>query len=240
MYRPPNEFDKQFLNNDAYTTIDEGNVYYTLNFPYFAGVKKLEIGILKDCMLGRGKSMKMKKPVIFYGSSITHGAAASTPGYTYENLIAQKYNMNYVNLGFAGNAKAEDAMCDYIAKRDMCMFVLDYDHNAPNAEYLEKTHYAFYERFRSANPDVPVVMISKPDFIKNYDQAVIRRNIIKASYNKAVANVDEDVYFIDGETLMNEKDGTRCTIEGCHPNDVGFMRMSEVIGKKINEILKLK
>ena len=120
------------------------------------------------------------------------------------------------------------------------MFVLDYDHNAPNAEYLEKTHYAFYERFRSANPDVPVVMISKPDFIKNYDQAVIRRNIIKASYNKAVANVDEDVYFIDGETLMNEKDGTRCTIEGCHPNDVGFMRMSEVIGKKINEILKLK
>ena len=65
------------------------------------------------------KSMKMKKPVIFYGSSITHGAAASTPGYTYENLIAQKYNMTYVNLGFAGNAKAEDAMCDYIAKRPL-------------------------------------------------------------------------------------------------------------------------
>ena len=36
---------------------------------------------------------------------------------------------------------------------------------------------------------------------------------------------------------MNEKDGTRCTIEGCHPNDVGFTRMADVIGKVVNDII---
>ena len=80
-------------------------------------------------------------------------------------------------------------------------------------------------------------MISRPDFVHHYEQSVIRRDIIKTSYNKALANGDKNVYFIDGETLMNEKDGTRCTIEGCHPNDVGFSRMANVIGNKINEIL---
>lgn len=237
MYRPPADFDCKTLNNDPYVAKDEGVVCYTLNFPYFAEVKKLEIGISKDCTIGRGKKYVNEKPVIYYGSSITHGAAASTPGYTYENLITQKYNINYVNLGFAGNAKGETTMCDYIAKRDMSIFVLDYDHNAPNVKHLEETHYAFYERFRLANPDIPVVMISRPDFIQNYDISVIRRDIIKNSYNKAVANGDKNVYFIDGETLMNEKDGTRCTIEGCHPNDVGFTRMADVIGKVVNDIM---
>ncbi len=239
-FRPNADFDYKFFDNDPYKAKDEGLIYYTLNFPYFAEVKKLQLGILADCKLERGKKYANEKPVIFYGSSITHGAAASTPGYTYENLIAQKYNMDYVNLGFAGNARAEEPMCRYLAKRDMCMFVFDYDHNAKSIEFLEETHYPFYELFRSINPDVPFVMISRPDFIHNYDASVKRRDIIRTSYEKALANGDKNVYFIDGETLMNPDDEFRCTIEGVHPNDVGFTRMAEVIGKKINEILKLK
>lgn len=239
-YRPGNDFDYKTFDNDPYNAKDEGLTYYTLNFPLFSEVKKLQVGITKECVLKSGKKYANEKPVIFYGSSITHGAAASTPGYTYENLIAQKHNINYVNLGFAGNARAEEAMCDYITKKDMCMFVFDYDHNAKTIEFLENTHHKFYKLFRSINPDVPFVMISRPDFVHNYDDSVKRRDIIKASYQKAVEKGDKNVYFIDGETLMNEKDGTRCTIEGCHPNDVGFMRMAEVIGKRINEILKLK
>ncbi len=239
-FRPNADFDYKVFDNDPYKAKEDGLTYYTLNLPFFAEVTKLQLGIFADCKLERGKKYANGKPVIFYGSSITHGAAASTPGYIYENLIAQKYNMNYVNLGFAGNARGEDAMCSYIAKRDMSMFVFDYDYNAPTPEYLENTHHKFYELFRSINPDVPFVMISRPNFIHDIDMSVIRRNIIKASYKKAVEKGDKNVYFIDGETLMNPNDDVRCTIEGVHPNDVGFSRMAKVIGEKINEILKLK
>ena len=89
-------------------------------------------------------------PVVFYGSSITHGAAAGRPGNTYENFISQKYNLDYVNLGFAGQAKGEVNMAEYIAGLRMCAFVCDYDHNAPDADYLEKTHYRFYEIIRES------------------------------------------------------------------------------------------
>ena len=239
-YRPGVDFDYKVFDNDPYKAKDEELTYYTMNFPHFAEVTKLQIGISDGAKLERGKKYANEKPVYFYGSSITHGVAASTPGYTYENLIAQKYNMNYVNLGFAGNAKAEDTMCEYIAAKEMSMFVYDYDHNAKTLEYLEETHYKFFKNFREKNPDVPVVMISRPDFIHNYENSVIRRDIIKASYQKALECGDKNVYFIDGETLMNPNDEVRCTIEGCHPNDVGFSRMADVIGKKINEILKLK
>lgn len=239
-FRPSNDFDYKVFDNDPYKAKDEGLIYYTLNLPYYTEVTKMQIGVFADCKLERGKKYANEKPVIFYGSSITHGAAASTPGYTYENLIAQKYNMNYVNLGFAGNARAEDAINEYMAKRDMSMFVFDYDHNAPTAEFLKETHFKFYELFRSINPDVPFVMISRPDFIHNYDDSVKRRGIIMETYEKALAKGDKNVYFIDGEALMNPNDEYRCTIEGVHPNDVGFSRMAEVIGNKINEILKLK
>ena len=131
-------------------------------------------------------------------------------------------------------------MCRYLAKRDMCMFVFDYDHNAKTTEFLENTHYKFYELFRSINPDVPFVMVSRPDFIHEFDDSVKRRSIIMESYKKAIEKGDKNVYFIDGETLMNPYDEFRCTIEGVHPNDVGFSRMSEIIGNKINEILKFK
>lgn len=33
------------------------------------------------------------------------------------------------------------------------------------------------------------------------------------------------VWFLDGETLLEGRDRSGCTVDGCHPNDLGFMRM---------------
>lgn len=239
-YRPPADFDHQTLANDPYRTNDNGITYYTLNFPLFSEVKKLYIGIDDNSVLKRGMEYKNSLPVVFYGSSITHGAAASRPGNTYESFISQKYNMNYTNLGFAGAAKAEETMANFLASLKMSIFVSDYDHNAPTPEYLENTHYNLYKIIRQKNPDIPYVMISKPNFIHNPEVSAKRRDIIKASYERAVANGDKNVYFIDGETLLKGEFEESCTIEGIHPNDIGFLRMSRIIGDKLNDILHLK
>jgi len=210
--------------------------YYTLNFPHYSEIKKLYIGIKKGSLLEKGKKYRNEKPVVFYGSSITHGAAAGRPGNTYENFIAQKYNLNYVNLGFSGGAKGEKAMAEYIAGLDMCVFVCDYDHNSP-LEQFEERHYPFYKTIREKHPDIPYIMVSKPDFFTAPEQNTKKRNVILETLRKAKEAGDENVYFIDGEHLFDGEYYESCTSDGCHPNDIGFLRMSRHIGGMIAKVM---
>jgi len=131
-------------------------------------------------------------------------------------------------------------MAQYIAGREMSVFVCDYDHNAANAEHLQATHYSFYEVIREKYTEIPYVMITKPDFRRNPQTNAVRRDIIKASYEKAWENGDRNVYFIDGETFFAGDCCMSCTVDGTHPNDLGFYRMSNIIGKVLAEVMGLR
>lgn len=240
-YRPANNgFDYRTAKFKLDTKNNGETTYYTLNMPHFAEVKSLFIGLKKGSVLGKGKKYRNDKPIVFYGSSITHGAAAGRPGNTYENFISQKYNLDYVNLGFAGRAKGEKVMAEYLSSLEMCAFVCDYDHNAPTPEFLRETHYPFYEIIREKHPDIPYIMISMPDFFNNPTQNAKRREAIIESYNKAKEIGDKNVYFIDGETLFEGEFYESCTSDGVHPNDLGFYRMANKISEVIASVLKLK
>lgn len=242
LYRVPDCFDgKSYISSYEAHMYEEGFVYYTLNFPCFSEVTNLYIGIKKDSKLTNGIKYVNTKPVIFYGSSITHGVAASRPGNTYESFISQKYNLNYVNLGFSGKAKGETEMAEYIAGREMEVFVCDYDHNAKRVEHLKNTHYRFYEIIREKHPNIPYIMISSPDTRCKHDKSEFdgwkeRRTVIIESYEKARAAGDENVYFIDGATLLEGDHVMSCTVDGGHPNDLGFYRMAKVIGGHLEKI----
>ncbi|MPM72528.1 hypothetical protein SDC9_119504 [bioreactor metagenome] len=209
----------------------------TINFPLYNGVDTLYIGLEKDAVIGKNASYKYPVPIVFYGSSITQGGCASRPGNMYPSIISRKLDSDYICLGFSGNAKGEQLMAEYIATLNMSLFVMDYDHNAPNAEHLQKTHYPFYELIRQINPELPIIMVSKPDTDRAPQESKKRRDVIYASYQKALDNHDENVYFIDGSTLFGTDCRDSCTVDGCHPNDLGFYRMACVIGEKIKEIL---
>lgn len=239
-YRPVADFDFHTAEYKVNTGNNGEMTCYTLNMPHFCEVKKLYIGLEKGSKLGKRKKYHNEKPVVFYGSSITHGAAAGRPGNTYENFISQKYNIDYINLGFAGNAKGEASMAEYISGLEMCAFVCDYDYNAPDEKHLMDTHYHFYEIIRKAHPDIPYIMISKPDFYSNPAINDKRRSVIIRSYDKAIASGDENVYFIDGETLFEGDFYESCTSDGCHPNDLGFYRMANKIGDVIARVLDIE
>lgn len=239
-YRPVADFDFHTAEFKVNTLNNGEETYYTLNMPHFSEVKKLYLGIEKGSKIGRGKRYRNDKPVVFYGSSITHGAAAGRPGNTYENFISQKYNLDYVNLGFAGNARGEESMAEYISKLDMCVFVCDYDHNAPNVEHLLETYYPFYETIRKEHPDMPYIMVSKPDYFNNPIVSTERKMVILESYKKAIAAGDKNVYFIDGERLFDGDFYGSCTSDGCHPNDLGFYRMANKIGAVIAQVLSIE
>ncbi|MNC55096.1 hypothetical protein D3C75_1046070 [compost metagenome] len=82
-----------------------------------------------------------------------------------------------------------------------------------------------------------MLFLTKPDFDLNREDAWLRRKIIHRTYDNAYASGDRNVYFIDGESYFGKNDREACTVDGCHPNDLGFMRMAETIYPVLQKIL---
>ncbi len=212
--------------------------YFTINFPSYNAVTSLYIGLRSDAHLEGGRHYINDRPVVYYGSSITQGGCASHAGNCYQNIIARRTGLDYINLGFSGNGRAEDSIVDYMAGLDMLAFVSDYDHNAPNVDHLRATHQRMYERIRAAHPDIPYIMLSRPDFDAKYDDSVARRSVVIDTYRHARSLGDRHVYYIDGQGIFRGPDEELCTVEGTHPTDVGFMKMADTIERILVRALR--
>ena len=208
----------------------------TINFPLYSDVKELYIGLKDGCMLKEPKPYKNKKPIVYYGSSITQGACASRPGMSYQEIVSRAFDCDYINLGFAGSAMAEDSMIEYIKNLDMSVFVYDYDHNAPSSEHLEKTHEKMFKAIRRQKPLLPVIIMPRPKYFLTEGEK-IRRDIIQKTYNNAVLSGDKNVYFIDGVALTGlcRDSGT---VDNSHPTDFGFASMAKALSEVIADILQ--
>lgn len=211
---------------------------YILYFPLYNDVKTLTIGLEKNAKVGNGKEYKNVKPILYYGSSITQGGCASRPDACYQALISKWNNVDYINMGFSGNAKGEREMVDYLAGIDCSLFVCDYDHNAPTAEYLENTHYSLYERYRKQRPNTPILFITKPN-VRTDEEGELRWNIIQSTYHRAQKLGDKNVYFLSGKTFFKHEEYAKYTVDCAHPTDYGFYKMAKVIYKKMEKIDKV-
>ena len=209
---------------------------YTINMPLYSGIDKMYIGIKEGSTLKAAPEYSLQKPVVYYGSSITQGGCASRPGNAYQNIISREMDADFVNLGFSGNAKAEDEMAHYIAGLDMSVFVYDYDHNAPTLEHYQNTHERMFKIIREKNPDLPILMLTRPKYYLGTEEQ-LRLNVMLNTYNNAVAAGDKNVYCIKGPELV-ESVREAALVDGGHPNDSGFVSMANVIGAKLEGILK--
>ncbi len=211
---------------------------YILWFPLYNDyITEVKLVFDKDCVVENGKKYKFDLPVVYYGSSITQGGCCSRPDNCYQAYISKWNNVDFINLGFSGGAKAEDKMIEHLCSLSAKVFVCDYDHNAPNPQHLKDTHYKLYSAYRTAHPQTPIVLVSKPDFYDRKEDKE-RLKIIKSTYRKAKANGDKKVYLVDGSKLFGKKDRENCTVDGCHPNDLGFYRMALGINKVLSKLLK--
>ena len=200
----------------------------TINFPLYSDVDELYIGVSETAKIDFHPPYKIEKPIVYYGSSITQGGCASRAGNSYQGMISRRFDCNYINLGFSGNAKAEKEMSDYIKKLDMSAFIYDYDHNAPTVEHLEKTHERMFKEIREENPDLPIVLMTRPNvYLEEHEKR--RIEIATRTYENAIAAGDKNVYFIPGPSLM-EYSGPDGKVDISHPTDLGFMSMARVLG----------
>ncbi len=179
---------------------------------------------------------KYEKPIVYYGSSITEGGCCCNIFNAYNAIICRHLDADYINLGFSGSAKGEMPIADYIASLDMSIFVYDYDHNAPTVKHLKDTHEPFFKRIRESRPDLPVIMMTRPK-VRYTEEERQRRQVVRQTYENALASGDKNVYFLDGETFYGEADRELCSTDLIHPNDIGFLRMAEKIEPLIKALL---
>lgn len=212
----------------------------TLNLPYGRPISRLLIGVDENAEITEAPDYSLSKPIVFYGSSITQGNCASRPGMTYQNQLSRTLDFDYINLGFSGSAKGEDAIADYIAGLDMSIFVLDYDHNAPNPDHLRATHEKMFLKVREKHPDMPILMLTRPrPRNRLVGDVLARQAVVRETYENALARGDKNVWFIPGTDLIRDEIGDDWSVDGTHPTDLGFFSMAKAIEPTLKEVIEI-
>jgi len=224
------------IQQSSFVRLPGGLRSYVLYLPLYNGLRTLMLGLPPQAQLLPGRTPRTEKSVVFYGSSVTQGACASKAGSCYTTLLARRLDAAQINLGFSGNAKGEEVIARYIASLDMSLFVYDYDYNAPSVEHLQATHEPFFRIIREAQPELPIVMVSRFSGTWGVD-ADARRDVIRNTWLHAVEAGDHHVWFVDGQPLFGETDRDMCTVDIGHPTDIGFLRVADALEPLLRKIL---
>ena len=208
---------------------------YTLYLPLYNGVESLKIGIMSGAKLAKASAWGTdKKPIVFYGSSIVQGGCASRPGMAHTNILQRRLNMPVINLGFSGNAWIEPEVAELLSELDPSVYVLD---PVPNCDpkMLNDRFEKFISRIRDAHPSTPIVICES---IVPYarDKSVMENNaIVRSIYNRLKEKGIKRLYYIKCADFIGT-DG-EAFVDMCHPTDLGFMRMADMLEPVLKQAL---
>lgn len=232
--------DKQ---NDQAGPLSEGMTpterEFAIYLPLYNGVDKVEIGVNEGATF-EGLAPR-KKPIVFYGTSITHGASASRPGMCHPAIIGRRLDMPTVNLGFSGNGKMDAAVGELLCKLDVAAYVIDCLPNMDAKLVTERTE-PLVKQLRAARPETPIILVEDRRNTNSWIHADRARHhdanhaALKEAFAKLQADGVKKLFNIPGDHLLgDDSDGAT---DGSHPNDLGFVRQSDIMEPVIREALK--
>lgn len=216
---------------------------YMLYLSLYDEVKTLELGVPEGYILEQAQleSPRNERPVVMYGSSILQGGCASRPGMAFTNILARRFNVTVMNLGFSGNAKLDYEIAELMASvPSPSVFVLDYVPNAP-AELITEKGEHFFRILRNAHPDVPIILVEDPQYAHTVvDQAIAeevrsRNEAQKALFQLLLQTGEKNLYYLPAEG-MTGTDGEPF-VDGVHFTDLGMVRYADHIGPLLEKLL---
>jgi lysophospholipase L1-like esterase len=204
---------------------------YALYLPLYNGVESLSVGVPPNAAF-EPLAPRTEKPIVFYGTSITHGASASRPGIVHTAILGRRFDRPVVNLGFSGNGRMDAAVGDLLITIDAAVFVIDCLPNMNAAQVRERT-LPLVNQLRAAHPSTPIVLVED----RRYTNVWIQPNrdkghtanhaALRESFEKLQAAGVKGLFYIPGDDLLGD-DGEGAT-DGSHPNDLGFMRQADIM-----------
>ena len=216
-----------------------------VNLPLYNGIRSFTLGIDKNAnleSLGPRKS-GIEKPVVFYGTSITHGGCCSRPGLAFVNRVGRDLDVPVVGLGFSGSGVMEFEMSEHLARIDASCYVLDCLWNMGMStgakrpgRNVDENYEPFIRNLRAKRPNVPIIMAEACDVYCNGPSD--KDLCIRALYKKLVGEGWKNLVYLPKDHMYpGDMEGT---VDGCHPNDLGMETMSKAFGAAVKEALHLK
>ena len=215
---------------------------FTIYLPPYNGLDRLEIGLSTNARIEKPSPHILKKPVVFYGTSITQGGCIHTPGSDYPSLVGRALNLDIVNLGFSGNGTGEPEMAKLVSEIDASAFVLDYVANA-GLEGTKKTLPSFYKTLRAKHPKTPIILITLFPFDRTTFVPQERvgheqmRDAIIHFYSKMRQKGDLNIHFVDGNSLVPYGSQLAHADGNVHLTNVGFSMMAKALAPALDYIL---
>ncbi|WP_339708972.1 SGNH/GDSL hydrolase family protein [uncultured Kriegella sp.] len=198
---------------------------YKIYLPLYDGVTQLEVGIDENSTI-RKAEQNSKKPLVFYGTSITQGGCASRTGMAHTNIIARKLKRDCINFGFSGNGKMEPPITEVISEIDAKIFIIECLPNMTPEEVTERT-VPLVNYLRSKKPDTPILLVEnffyEGAFLDHTKRLkTIEKNVaLKAEFDKLVAQNTGSIFYIATENAFGQDH--EGTVDGVHFTDLGFL-----------------
>jgi len=225
------QFNSQDARDVLLSGMDGVQRDYTLYLPLRAAVERVEIGVPEGAQVSPVPA-RAGKPIVFYGTSIVHGAGASRAGMTHPAILGRRLNRPILNLGFSGNAIMEPEVAELLAELDPLFYVVDPLPNMNGAAVAERGEH-FIRVLRNARPQTPIVMVED----RTYTNAWIRpdaqerhrysRTEFRNVYNRLLASGASGLLYVRGEHLFG--DDNDASNDSSHPSDLGFVRMADAL-----------
>ncbi len=202
---------------------------YAAYLPLYNGVESMSIGVKPDSKFEG--LLPREKPIVFYGTSITHGACASRPGMVHTAILGRRLDMPVVNLGFSGNGRMDQAVGDFLIQVDAAAYVIDCLPNMGPADVAQKC-VPLVKQIRSAKPDTPIVLVEDRRFTNEWITPAKKKfhdenhAALKQAYETLVQDGVTGLSYIPGDGLYG--DDSEGATDASHANDLGFMRQADV------------
>lgn len=209
----------------------EGTRDYAVYLPLYNGTESLQIGVDPTSTF-EPIAPRTEKPIVFYGTSITHGACASRPGMPHPAILGRRLDRPVINLGFSGNGKLEKEVAEFLVELDPCVYVLDCLPNMVASEIQQRTE-PMVRQLRAAHPGVPIMLVEDRTYSASWvlDSQQKRnrssREAFKAAYQRMLDAGVEKLFYVDGESLLAENRDD--TTDGSHPSDLGFFNQANAL-----------
>ena len=212
---------------------------YKLFLPLYDGIKNIEIGVDSLSYVKKPMSNE-KKPIVFYGTSITQGACASRPGMAHTNIISRQLDRNVINFGFSGNGRMEESIANLISDSNPIFYVIECMPNMYPPDLVSSNTIPLINTIRAKDSDTPIILVdlfTSP--LTALDKNAIRgtsemNNALKTQYDKMINNGYNNIIYLETQSALgNDFEGT---VDAVHFTDLGFIRYSDFLVKKFDEL----
>jgi hypothetical protein len=234
---------KQLMNARLLSGLTASRRTWMLYLPLYNGVSKVEIGVPKGHVVksAPARPVGRRKPIVFYGTSITQGGCASRAGMCHVAILGRRLDRPVINLGFSGNGRMDPEVVELMCELDPAVYVIDCLPNMDAQSVSERT-VPLAKQLRKARPRTPILFVEDrtyQDAHANLGRA--RRNTenrvaLRAAYDALVNQGVQGLAYVDGNALLGD-DGEG-TVDGSHPTDLGFMRQAGVMEPILRRLLR--